>query len=300
MGEFELLARVRERLPAAGAAGAGSAAATTRRSPCRAAPPRPRSTRSSRGSTSAASRRASAQIGRKALATALSDLAAMGAEPGEAYVVLGVPADLDEDGCLELLDGIAALAARDRHDAGRRRRDPRAGADRRDHRGRPRAGARAARHAGRGAARRRARRSPASSAAPRRACCCWSGRSLAVGRPATSETAKRLRAPPARAAAAAGGGPRARRGGRDGDDRPQRRARRRRPPPRRGERRRAADRRRRPARSPTGVAEVAAAAGRTRCSWPSPAARTTSCWRRSRRSGSTEAAPRSRPAGAAG
>ena len=35
----------------------------------------------------------------------------MGAEPGEAYVVLGVPADLDEDGCLELLDGIAALAA---------------------------------------------------------------------------------------------------------------------------------------------------------------------------------------------
>ena len=46
-------------------------------------------------------------IGRKALATALSDLAAMGAEPGEAYVVLGVPPDLDEDGCLELLDGLA-------------------------------------------------------------------------------------------------------------------------------------------------------------------------------------------------
>ena len=43
-------------------------------------------------------RRALRQIGAKALATALSDLAAMGAEPGEAYVVLGVPADLDEDG----------------------------------------------------------------------------------------------------------------------------------------------------------------------------------------------------------
>ncbi len=51
------------------------------------------------------------QIGAKALAVALSDLAAMGAEAGEAYVVLGVPPDLDEDGCLELLDGIAELAA---------------------------------------------------------------------------------------------------------------------------------------------------------------------------------------------
>jgi thiamine-monophosphate kinase len=35
----------------------------------------------------------------------------MGAEPGEAYVFLGVPPDLDEDGCLELLDGMLALAA---------------------------------------------------------------------------------------------------------------------------------------------------------------------------------------------
>lgn len=51
------------------------------------------------------------QIGHKALATALSDLAAMGADPGEAYTVLGVPPDLDEDGCIELFDGIAALAA---------------------------------------------------------------------------------------------------------------------------------------------------------------------------------------------
>ncbi len=51
-----------------------------------------------------------AQIGHKALATALSDLAAMGARAGEAYVVLGVPADLDEDGCMALFDGIAALA----------------------------------------------------------------------------------------------------------------------------------------------------------------------------------------------
>ncbi len=35
----------------------------------------------------------------------------MGAEAGEAYVVLGIPADLDEDGCIELLDGLLALAA---------------------------------------------------------------------------------------------------------------------------------------------------------------------------------------------
>jgi thiamine-monophosphate kinase len=110
VGEFELLARVRERLP----------------------PPPPRVRLGSGddaaivvpGGATATSvdalvdgvhfRRewmSLAQIGRKALAVALSDLAAMGAEPGEAYVVLGVPADLDEDGCLELLDGLATLAA---------------------------------------------------------------------------------------------------------------------------------------------------------------------------------------------
>ncbi len=50
------------------------------------------------------------QIGAKALAVALSDLAAMGAEPGEAYAVLGVPDDLDEDGCLALLTGMTRLA----------------------------------------------------------------------------------------------------------------------------------------------------------------------------------------------
>ncbi|MDX6411754.1 MAG: thiamine-monophosphate kinase, partial [Gaiellaceae bacterium] len=50
-------------------------------------------------------------VGRKALATALSDLAAMGAEPGEAYVVLGAPPDLSEDECLELVDGMVSMAA---------------------------------------------------------------------------------------------------------------------------------------------------------------------------------------------
>ena len=50
-------------------------------------------------------------IGRKALAVGLSDLAAMGASAGEAYVVLGVPEDLDEAGSLELVEGIEAEAA---------------------------------------------------------------------------------------------------------------------------------------------------------------------------------------------
>jgi thiamine-monophosphate kinase len=49
-------------------------------------------------------------IGRRALATALSDLAAMGAAAGEAYIVLGVPPNLDEEGCLQLLDGAQELA----------------------------------------------------------------------------------------------------------------------------------------------------------------------------------------------
>ena len=109
MGEFELLARLRERLP----------------------PPDPR-VRVGMGDDAAVSvpggatatsvdalvdgvhfRRSQAtlpQIGHKALATALSDLAAMGAAPGEAYVTLGVPSDLGEEGCVELLDGLLELA----------------------------------------------------------------------------------------------------------------------------------------------------------------------------------------------
>lgn len=109
MGEFELLARVRERLPRPGprvVLGSGDDAAVT-------VP----------GGATATSvdalvdgvhfrreRATPAQIGRKALATALSDLAAMGAEPGEAYVAVGIPTDLGEAACLELVDGMAALA----------------------------------------------------------------------------------------------------------------------------------------------------------------------------------------------
>src|SRR6478672_2579357 len=111
MGEFELLARVRERLPPAEnerlRVGTGDDAAIT-------VP----------GGATATSvdaivegvhfdreRASLRQIGAKALATALSDMAAMGAEPGEAYTVLGVPPDLGEDECLQLVDGLVEVAA---------------------------------------------------------------------------------------------------------------------------------------------------------------------------------------------
>jgi thiamine-monophosphate kinase len=110
MGEFELLARIRERLPAAGArlqVGSGDDAAVT-------LPGGATATSVDAVVEGVHFRRHSSsleQIGAKALAVALSDLAAMGAEPGETYVVLGIPAGLDEDGCLELLNGIERVAA---------------------------------------------------------------------------------------------------------------------------------------------------------------------------------------------
>jgi len=54
---------------------------------------------------------APAEIGHRALAAALSDLAAMGAEPGEAYLALGLPPGTDRDRALELVAGAEALAA---------------------------------------------------------------------------------------------------------------------------------------------------------------------------------------------
>jgi thiamine-monophosphate kinase len=109
MGEFDLLARVRERLPPPGQRirlGSGDDAAIT-------VPGGATATSVDALVDGVHFRRKlarPAQIGHKALATALSDLAAMGAEPGEAYVALGVPPDLDEDGCIELLDGLLAVA----------------------------------------------------------------------------------------------------------------------------------------------------------------------------------------------
>jgi thiamine-monophosphate kinase len=110
MGEFELLSRVRERLPPPEGrvkVGSGDDAAVT-------LPGGATATSVDAVVEGVHFRRGQGtlrQLGGRALAAALSDLAAMGAEPGEAYVVLGVPPDLDEEGCLELLDGMLARAA---------------------------------------------------------------------------------------------------------------------------------------------------------------------------------------------
>jgi thiamine-monophosphate kinase len=53
-----------------------------------------------------------AQAGARALAGALSDLAAMGAEPGEAYLVLGLPPGFTEERALELVRGAREFARR--------------------------------------------------------------------------------------------------------------------------------------------------------------------------------------------
>ncbi len=109
MGEFELLARVRERLGPPGPrirVGSGDDAAVT-------VPGGATATSVDALIEGVHFRRewaTLAQIGRKALATALSDLAAMGADAGEAYVAVGVPSGLDEHGCLELVGGIVDLA----------------------------------------------------------------------------------------------------------------------------------------------------------------------------------------------
>jgi thiamine-monophosphate kinase len=110
MGEFELLTLLRERLPAAGAQvrlGSGDDAAVT-------VPGGAVATSVDALVEGVHFRRETAslrQIGRKALSTALSDLAAMGAAPGEAYVWLGAPEDMDEAELLEVGDGLAAVAA---------------------------------------------------------------------------------------------------------------------------------------------------------------------------------------------
>ena len=110
MGEFELLAKLRERLPQDGPRvrlGSGDDAAVT-------VPGGATATSVDAIIEGVHFRRGEGEprlIGRKALATALSDLAAMGAEAGEAYVVLGAPPDLGEKDFLSLLDGLLELAA---------------------------------------------------------------------------------------------------------------------------------------------------------------------------------------------
>src|SRR3954449_5931441 len=53
-----------------------------------------------------------ADVGHKALATALSDIAAMGAMPGEAYVSLALPPGFSQAYVLALVEGMRELAER--------------------------------------------------------------------------------------------------------------------------------------------------------------------------------------------
>jgi thiamine-monophosphate kinase len=112
LDEFELIAAMRERFdppPARVLVASGDDAAVVRA--------RPLSVTSTDamvdgvhfrlGATATA-----ADAGHRALAGALSDLAAMGAEPGEAYVVLGVPPGFEREDALALADAMAALARR--------------------------------------------------------------------------------------------------------------------------------------------------------------------------------------------
>jgi thiamine-monophosphate kinase len=113
-GEFDLIAKLAERAREAGAAhspnlvlGIGDDAAVTLR---------PGASATSvdmlvDGVHFRRDRASLRDIGRKSLSAALSDLAAMGAAPGEAYVALAMPRDLDEAGCLELIAGLAEVAA---------------------------------------------------------------------------------------------------------------------------------------------------------------------------------------------
>jgi thiamine-monophosphate kinase len=115
VGEFELIERLRERLPGAAErllVGSGDDAAVT--------VPGGATATSVDALVEGVHFRLDAQgfepedVGAKALATALSDLAAMGAAPGEAYVVLGVPpesAGLGEPELLRIADGLAEVAA---------------------------------------------------------------------------------------------------------------------------------------------------------------------------------------------
>ena len=113
LGEFELIAALRERIERAGHAktsrlvvGSGDDAAVTEVAGAVATTvdAAVEGVHFERGSSPLRS------VGAKALASALSDLAAMGAEPGEAYVQLGVPEGMAEDELLQLADGLADVA----------------------------------------------------------------------------------------------------------------------------------------------------------------------------------------------
>lgn len=114
-GEFELIAAIRARIAAAGAPGTAAGTALGSGDDAAIAGPRPATATSVDALVEGVHFRrppfSLRQVGHKALAAALSDLAAMGAEPGEAYVQLGLPPEVGEAECLELADGLGAVAA---------------------------------------------------------------------------------------------------------------------------------------------------------------------------------------------
>ena len=113
LGEFDLIALLRERIAAAGAivgdhviVGSGDDAAVVE--------PRGTAVTSVDALVEGVHFKRSTfppdAIGHKALTVALSDLAAMGAQPGEAYVQLGVPEDITEDELTGIADGLGSVA----------------------------------------------------------------------------------------------------------------------------------------------------------------------------------------------
>ena len=113
LGEFDLIALLRERIAAAGATvgdhvivGSGDDAAVVEQ--------RGTAVTSVDALVDGVHFRRSTfppdAIGHKALAVALSDLAAMGAQPGEAYVQLGIPEDVSQDELAGIADGLGGVA----------------------------------------------------------------------------------------------------------------------------------------------------------------------------------------------
>ncbi len=112
-GEFDLIAQLAEKLPSSGErlrVGSGDDAAVTEPTGAAAATTIDSLVEGVHFTLPEFPLRA---VGRKALAAALSDLAAMGARPGEAYVALGVPESLDRAGMIELASGLGEVAERE-------------------------------------------------------------------------------------------------------------------------------------------------------------------------------------------
>jgi thiamine-monophosphate kinase len=113
-GEFELIDAFRARLPLAGPrveVGSGDDAAVVRAGGTRSVVSVDTTVDGTHARLDLGDPlEAAAAFGWRALTTALSDLAACGAPPGEAYIALTAPRDTPDDVLLALADGLAAAA----------------------------------------------------------------------------------------------------------------------------------------------------------------------------------------------